>query len=488
MITSSSASNHHEIPGSNDSDTRLSRLSNNPFFDPGQDTSSASTSNATSGNDGSSQNAFKHSTTGQNVNTYNDNSGPSSTALQSEMDEAFSKIRLFDNDPSANEGRIDPSTSVSPPLPFRNNNHNHPSTPSPSSHTATRVQYPEPTKIPTPGRPLLRDGRILIMPPTWETCSKCDGTGYKHNDPDQPHESCWQSFGRKYTEELLSSVEVMNSAVILQTPLPFVRPAGFPPPPRRLVPDVQPAGSSSQARTFTSYAPPDHAPPSLHGHSQQPSGRHSPPQVNRANDASEANADPDGEAPPSYEDVVRVPHHTPLPPQRTGHPNEPGRPSLHQTNTSYQPPPHHPNSHPHHFHSQSQHGWTGPMSPSHQTGGYPGQGSFSHPHPAHGPGPYSQQFHHGPPIPGGFPGQTPWPHHYPQQSPWHGPGSPSSAFVVHSGNPNRPPPPGALIVQPGDPRIGGRVCVKCSGRGVRDSMLWGEETCRHCFGAGRVNF
>lgn len=32
----------------------------------------------------------------------------------------------------------------------------------------------EPTTIATPGRPLLKDGRILVMPPTWEGCDECE--------------------------------------------------------------------------------------------------------------------------------------------------------------------------------------------------------------------------------------------------------------------------------------------------------------------------
>lgn len=36
------------------------------------------------------------------------------------------------------------------------------------------TDYPEPTSVPTPGRPLLRDGKLLVMPPTWENCPKCE--------------------------------------------------------------------------------------------------------------------------------------------------------------------------------------------------------------------------------------------------------------------------------------------------------------------------
>ncbi|KAF9517122.1 hypothetical protein BS47DRAFT_570625 [Hydnum rufescens UP504] len=49
------------------------------------------------------------------------------------------------------------------------------------------------------------------------------------------------------------------------------------------------------------------------------------------------------------------------------------------------------------------------------------------------------------------------------------------------------PPPGALVVQPGDPRIGGRLCWSCNGRGLVPVMLFfDEERCPTCNGMGRV--
>ncbi|KZT25296.1 hypothetical protein NEOLEDRAFT_1169488 [Neolentinus lepideus HHB14362 ss-1] len=47
------------------------------------------------------------------------------------------------------------------------------------------------------------------------------------------------------------------------------------------------------------------------------------------------------------------------------------------------------------------------------------------------------------------------------------------------------PPPGATIVQPGDPRIGGRLCWACGGRGSI-SILFFSDTCDMCGGVGRV--
>ncbi|KAJ1306479.1 hypothetical protein OPQ81_007482 [Rhizoctonia solani] len=49
------------------------------------------------------------------------------------------------------------------------------------------------------------------------------------------------------------------------------------------------------------------------------------------------------------------------------------------------------------------------------------------------------------------------------------------------------PPPGALVVQPGDPRIGGRICWKCSGDGWQYKSLGFEtKTCSACNGLGRL--
>ncbi|KDQ06636.1 hypothetical protein BOTBODRAFT_181399 [Botryobasidium botryosum FD-172 SS1] len=48
------------------------------------------------------------------------------------------------------------------------------------------------------------------------------------------------------------------------------------------------------------------------------------------------------------------------------------------------------------------------------------------------------------------------------------------------------PPPNALVVQPGDPRIGGRQCWDCGGRGTVSYLIFDSETCRTCRGMGRV--
>jgi hypothetical protein len=48
------------------------------------------------------------------------------------------------------------------------------------------------------------------------------------------------------------------------------------------------------------------------------------------------------------------------------------------------------------------------------------------------------------------------------------------------------PPPGALVLQAGDPRIGGRLCWRCDGDGTVSFLIFDEETCPVCNGAGRI--
>jgi len=48
------------------------------------------------------------------------------------------------------------------------------------------------------------------------------------------------------------------------------------------------------------------------------------------------------------------------------------------------------------------------------------------------------------------------------------------------------PPPGSLVVRPGDPRIGGRLCWNCGGDGVVSMFFFDTERCRVCKGMGRV--
>ncbi|CAK9780763.1 unnamed protein product [Cutaneotrichosporon oleaginosum] len=49
------------------------------------------------------------------------------------------------------------------------------------------------------------------------------------------------------------------------------------------------------------------------------------------------------------------------------------------------------------------------------------------------------------------------------------------------------PPPGALVVQPGDPRIGGQLCYRCGGSGRETSLfMFDDGPCWQCRGVGRV--
>ena len=47
-------------------------------------------------------------------------------------------------------------------------------------------------------------------------------------------------------------------------------------------------------------------------------------------------------------------------------------------------------------------------------------------------------------------------------------------------------PQGALVVQPGDPRIGGRICWRCDGQGMVSVFIFDREQCPVCHGIGRL--
>ncbi|KIM60116.1 hypothetical protein SCLCIDRAFT_124973 [Scleroderma citrinum Foug A] len=49
-----------------------------------------------------------------------------------------------------------------------------------------------------------------------------------------------------------------------------------------------------------------------------------------------------------------------------------------------------------------------------------------------------------------------------------------------------PPVPYATPVSPGDPRLGGRICFRCGGSGMRVQMLIDLTTCQVCGGIGRL--
>ncbi|TIC18021.1 hypothetical protein E3Q15_00300 [Wallemia mellicola] len=69
--------------------------------------------------------------------------------------------------------------------------------------------------------------------------------------------------------------------------------------------------------------------------------------------------------------------------------------------------------------------------------------------------------------------------HYPNRMPVRGP--PING-IISTGR----PPPGAVVFQAGDPRIGGTFCYKCDGTGKRTDWLFGiTENCYKCGGIGR---
>ncbi|PWN94096.1 hypothetical protein FA10DRAFT_264681 [Acaromyces ingoldii] len=364
-----------------------------------------------------------------------------------------------------------------PPPPPRRNGEG-----SSGSPGATSQGY-HPTTVPTPGQPLLRDGKTLVYPNGWKGCPKCQDTGFKHGDPSHPCKKCWSSYSQPYNPILASSVGLAGAKVMQKPlpqwsrpgtgnilapsggyapgggPMPMGRPGGgmagypgagpsFRPPlspmqPQQtgysdyMAPQSPPMGPPAN---WSMYAAPNHAPPA-----PRLPRRPSPPAVARAEDAREDANDDSGEAPPAYADVIKSGPGGVLPPQPQGGAAEHAASSLTSQQSPPRPDPHSPQHHqhpyqypPHHPSSpQQQHPF---QYPQHPPGGYPGAGGG-----------------------GGFP-------------------RPPFAMPHHAGM----PPPGAMVVHPGDPRIGGRLCYKCGGAGVRDALFLFQETCYHCNGLGRI--
>ncbi|WVQ68039.1 uncharacterized protein L199_006245 [Kwoniella botswanensis] len=212
----------------------------------------------------------------------------------------------------------------------------------PSRPSATSADL-SPTEVPTPGRPLLWRGQLLVYPKGF-WCHKCNNTGYKANDPSNPHETDWKKYGKPYTSALSTSYLQLTS------------------------PESNPSTSSSAnfQRPLPTF--PQQPQQNQYGHLPPPPGAWGTYPGHNA-------------------------HHAPRPPPPP-------------------PPPQHMMAH------QQQ---------------MPGQQIFVQ----RGPG-----------------------------------------YV----------PPGALVVGPGDPRIGGRVCYKCGGTGRENDFLFGFDVgrCYYCQGLGRV--
>jgi hypothetical protein len=81
------------------------------------------------------------------------------------------------------------------------------------------------------------------------------------------------------------------------------------------------------------------------------------------------------------------------------------------------------------------------------------------------------------------PPPQPMPGAYPPLSPV---GMPSPTLRIAPVPSGAVPPPGATVVMPGDPRIGGRLCWRCGGRGVTPFLIFDEITCDTCAGIGRL--
>ncbi|WRT68422.1 uncharacterized protein IL334_005398 [Kwoniella shivajii] len=133
-----------------------------------------------------------------------------------------------------------PSTSQAPPKAQDHpmNSHAGPSRPPPPA-----TQDLSPTEAPTPGRPLLWRGQLLVYPKGF-WCHKCSNTGYKANDPSNPHEADWNKYGKTYNSALsisyLQSTRAYSNPSTLQSsnfqkPLPLHHPTNpyghLPPPP-----------------------------------------------------------------------------------------------------------------------------------------------------------------------------------------------------------------------------------------------------------------
>lgn len=279
-----------------------------------------------------------------------------------------------------------------------------------------------------------------LTPSSLLRMSSGQGTGYKHADPDQPHDPCWRSFGRTYTPSLITSADILERAMILQKPLPNWSPPTGPPPSSSTDSDPHRRPSlftnSSSAAAFP--PPPSHpsrrptlpttqsAAPTMHSSATSSS---SGPRTQQG-DSEEPG--PDTEAPPAYDDVMKAPQGAQLPPQRRGE----GGTASDESSGRFLPPRGPPPS------TSSSRMNTRPSN------GYPGTGHSYGPsngamYQQHQPYP---PFHHPPPMP-------------PQQP---------------------------LVVRPGDPRLGGQLCYKCGGRGLRESFWSGDETCWVCNGVGRL--
>ncbi|KAF4579167.1 GATA-type domain-containing protein [Pleurotus pulmonarius] len=92
-----------------------------------------------------------------------------------------------------------PPSGPPPPLPQRPRTTS--PTPGSSSGSGSRPNDGRPTQVPTPGHPLMRDGKVLVYPNGY-VCDKCNNTGFKHSDPLNPCKKCWQKFAKLFSGPL----------------------------------------------------------------------------------------------------------------------------------------------------------------------------------------------------------------------------------------------------------------------------------------------
>lgn len=105
------------------------------------------------------------------------------------------------------QGWASPSHAQAPIPPRRRSSHheNHQQQQSPQPQ---RIAW-SPTKQPTPGQPLLRNGKVLIYPTNlW--CTKCGNTGFKAFDPSHPCRKCWSNYAQPYQPALKNAIDRYN--------------------------------------------------------------------------------------------------------------------------------------------------------------------------------------------------------------------------------------------------------------------------------------
>ncbi|GFZ49515.1 hypothetical protein JCM24511_07635, partial [Saitozyma sp. JCM 24511] len=148
--------------------------------------------------------------------------------------------------------------------------------PAPNSPQGASQQDLTPTEVPTPGRPLLRGGQLLVYPKGY-VCSKCGNTGYKNNDPSNPCSNDWRKYGKPYNSALAHSYTIsgptLNPSTTassnFQRPLPsFHAPYSSPPPQQNPYAHLPPPPSQKPPGSWNTYPgqgfrPPPPPPPHM---------------------------------------------------------------------------------------------------------------------------------------------------------------------------------------------------------------------------------